>query len=106
MTRLTVTLVAVAWGGFSVAADPKPTFPEGRHGKGELKHVHGMPLAALSHWGTFVPVTHARITIRDREDEPMLREVVLVNRERIDKTEGTMEPNPTGIAVPPVTIQY
>lgn len=47
----------------------------------------GMPLAALSHWGTFVPVTQARITIRDRQDEPMLREVVLVNRERIDKTE-------------------
>jgi hypothetical protein len=47
----------------------------------------GMPLAALSHWGTFVPVTQARITFREGEGEPMLREVVLVNRERIDKTE-------------------
>ena len=47
----------------------------------------GMPLAALSHWGTFVPVTQARISFRERDDEPMLREVVLVNRERIDKTE-------------------
>jgi hypothetical protein len=46
-----------------------------------------MPLAALSHWGTFVPVTQARITFREGEGEPMLREVVLVNRERIDKTE-------------------
>ena len=47
----------------------------------------GMPLASLAHWGTFVPLTDARIAFRDRDDEPMRREVVLVNRERINKTE-------------------
>jgi hypothetical protein len=47
----------------------------------------GMPLAALSHWATFVPVTEARIAFRDGHAEPLLREVVLVNRERISKTE-------------------
>jgi hypothetical protein len=47
----------------------------------------GMPLASLAHWATFVPVTQARISFRDSDAEPMVREVVLVNRERIDKTE-------------------
>ena len=46
-----------------------------------------LPLAALSRWATFVPVTEAEITYRDGGSEPMIREVVLVNRERIDKTE-------------------
>ena len=46
-----------------------------------------LPLAALSRWATFVPVTDAHIAFRDGGSEPMLREVVLINRERIDRTE-------------------
>jgi hypothetical protein len=46
-----------------------------------------VPLASLTRWATFVPVTDARIAFRERGGEPMLREVVLVNRERIDKTQ-------------------
>ena len=47
MTRLAVTLMAVAWSGAAFAADPTPAFPEGKHGKGELKHVHGMPVVVV-----------------------------------------------------------
>ena len=47
-----------------------------------------LPMAALTRWATFVPVTDAQMGFRERDGEPpMLREVVLVNRERIDKTE-------------------
>ena len=46
-----------------------------------------VPLAALTRWATFVPLTDARIAFRDGDAEPMLREVVLVTRERLDKTQ-------------------
>lgn len=42
------------------------------------------PLAALSSWARFVPMTDAIVGLRDREDR-VPREVVLVNRERISK---------------------
>lgn len=47
MTRPVVTLLVVAWGGFALAADPRPTFPDGKHGPGELKHVHEMPVVVV-----------------------------------------------------------
>ncbi|HVK17995.1 MAG TPA: C45 family peptidase [Fimbriiglobus sp.] len=47
MTRLGMMLVAVAWGGFTIAAEPRATFPNGKFGKGELKHVHGMPVVVV-----------------------------------------------------------
>jgi hypothetical protein len=48
---------------------------------------NALPLASLTRWATFVPVTEARIGFREGDAEPLIREVVLVNRERIDKTE-------------------
>ena len=41
------------------------------------------PLAALSRWARFVPVTDAVIEIRGAVAEPVHQDVVLVNRERI-----------------------
>lgn len=41
------------------------------------------PLAALSRWTWFVPVTDAMIEVGDGSSEPMRQDVVLVNRERI-----------------------
>ena len=42
------------------------------------------PLAALSSWARFVPMTDAVVGLREQE-ERVTREVVLVNRERISK---------------------
>ena len=47
MARFVVTLAVVVCGGFAVAAEPKPAFPEGKHGKGELKYVNGMPVVVV-----------------------------------------------------------
>lgn len=41
------------------------------------------PMAALSRWIRFVPVTDAMIEVGNGSSEPMHQEVVLVNRERI-----------------------
>ncbi|MHB8893115.1 MAG: hypothetical protein ACYC65_13860 [Candidatus Limnocylindrales bacterium] len=41
------------------------------------------PLAALSRWTRFVPVTDAVVEVGDGSTEPVRQEVVLVNRERI-----------------------
>ena len=41
------------------------------------------PLAALSRWTWFVPVTDAMIEVGDGSSEPVHQDVVLVNRERI-----------------------
>lgn len=42
------------------------------------------PLAALSGWARFVPMTDALVGLRERDDQ-VAREVVLVNRELISK---------------------
>ena len=44
------------------------------------------PLAALSRWTRFVPLTDAVVGLRDRDDDRVPQEVVLVNRGRITKT--------------------
>ena len=44
------------------------------------------PLAALSRWARFVPMTDALVGLRDRDGERVAQQVVLVNRERIGKT--------------------
>jgi hypothetical protein len=44
------------------------------------------PLAALSRWSRFVPMTDAIVGLRERDDDPVTEAVVLVNRERISKT--------------------
>lgn len=41
------------------------------------------PLAALSRWARFVPVTEAMIEVGDGNPEPVRQDVVLVNRDRI-----------------------
>lgn len=45
------------------------------------------PLASLSRWQRFVPVTGARIHLADGTRQVLSREVVLVNRDLIRKTE-------------------
>jgi hypothetical protein len=47
VAKFVATLVVVACGGFAAAADMTPGFPDARFGKGELKHVHGMPVVVL-----------------------------------------------------------
>jgi hypothetical protein len=44
-------------------------------------------LASLQRWQRFVPVTGARIQVTDRAQPPVTREVVLVNRELVQKSE-------------------
>ena len=41
------------------------------------------PMAALSRWARFVPLTDAVVGLRDRDDDGVTQEVVLVNRGRI-----------------------
>lgn len=50
------------------------------------------PLAALSGWSRFVPVTDAEIAIAGRSDAPHHQNVVLVNRDRIVKTVTIVPP--------------
>ena len=45
------------------------------------------PLAALYRWARFVPMTDAIVGLRDREDDRVLQEVILVNRTRISRTD-------------------
>lgn len=44
-----------------------------------------LPMAALTGWARFVPVTDARVRLREDAHGPSLHEVVLVNRERVGK---------------------
>lgn len=50
------------------------------------------PLAALSRWARFVPVTDAEIVVAGRDDSPRHQDVVLVNRDRIVKAVAIMAP--------------
>lgn len=50
------------------------------------------PLAALSRWSRFVPVTDAEIQVAGRDDSPRHQDVVLVNRDRIVKAVSTVAP--------------
>ena len=54
-------------------------------------NLHRMPtsqaLAALTRRTRFVPVTDAIVVMRDRPDEPMHEEVILVNLDRVGRTE-------------------
>jgi hypothetical protein len=43
------------------------------------------PMAALSRWARFVPLTDAVVGLGDRDDDRVLEDVVLVNRGRITK---------------------
>ncbi len=45
------------------------------------------PLAALSRWARFVPVTDALVAVTGRDGDPLQLDVVLVNRERIARSE-------------------
>jgi hypothetical protein len=44
------------------------------------------PLASLSRWQRFVPMTDALVGFKERDADPVAREVVLVNRDRIART--------------------
>jgi hypothetical protein len=44
------------------------------------------PLASLSRWQRFVPMTDALVGFKERETDPVAREVVLVNRDRVART--------------------
>ena len=46
MSRFIVTCIALAIGPFAVAAEPK-SFPEGTHGKGELRYIDGVPILVV-----------------------------------------------------------
>jgi hypothetical protein len=48
---------------------------------------HTQPLAALSRWSRFVPMTDAVVAMKGVMAEGLHEDVVLVNRERIVKTE-------------------
>lgn len=48
------------------------------------------PLAALYRWARFVPMTDAVVGLRDREGDRVAQPVVLVNRQRISRTETLM----------------
>ncbi len=62
------------------------------------------PLAALSRWARFVPVTDAEFRCAGRDDEPTRREVVLVNRDRISRVAEvavpSFEPDPRSADAP------
>lgn len=45
------------------------------------------PMAALTRWARFIPVTQASVTIIGRGGDPALMDVVLVNRERVERAE-------------------
>jgi hypothetical protein len=45
------------------------------------------PFAALSRWARFVPLTDAVVVVAGRAGDPLRRDVVLVNRERIERSE-------------------
>lgn len=53
-----------------------------------------LPLAPLSGWSRFLPLTDAIVGISGRQDAPVRQDVVLVNREQISRTERL-----TGISV-------
>jgi hypothetical protein len=57
------------------------------------------PLAALSRWARFVPVTDAVIQVGDERHEPVHHAVVLVNRERIAASRQ-LAPVPMGTDAP------
>jgi hypothetical protein len=44
------------------------------------------PLASLSRWQRFVPMTDARVGFKEGDADPVAREVVLVNRDRVART--------------------
>lgn len=44
------------------------------------------PLAALTRWTRFVPVTDAQVRVTGRGGDPLRMDVVLVNRERVAKS--------------------
>lgn len=48
---------------------------------------NSLPLAALSRWSRFVPMTDAVVAIKGTTADGVHQDVVLVNRERIAKTE-------------------
>jgi hypothetical protein len=45
------------------------------------------PLAALSRWVRFIPVTDALVVVNGRGGDPLRMDVVLVNRDRVEKSE-------------------
>ncbi len=47
MPRLVPSLLVAAFAGLAAAADPRPTFPDAKYGKGELSHVNGMPVLVV-----------------------------------------------------------
>jgi hypothetical protein len=47
MPRFVPSLLVATFAGLAVAADPKPSFPDGKYGKGELSHVDGVPVLVL-----------------------------------------------------------
>jgi len=47
MPRFLAPFVLVAFVGFAPAGDAVATFPDAKHGKGELTHIHGMPVLTV-----------------------------------------------------------
>lgn len=48
---------------------------------------NAQPLAALTRWARFIPVTDATVVVMGRGGEPARMAVVLVNRERVERAE-------------------
>jgi len=53
-------------------------------------HLHrspsAQPMAALTRWTRFVPVTDAEVRVAGRGGDPLRMDVVLINRERVAKS--------------------
>ncbi len=69
---------------------------------------HTQPLAALYRWAPFVPMTDAVVGMRDRDGDRVAQPVVLVNRQRISRTDHltaipvhTTDPGPPAVEDPP-----
>jgi hypothetical protein len=70
---------------------------------GNLHRAPNSPaLAALTRWHRFVPVTDARVDLADGSRSIVERPVILVNRERIGKSEP-IDPNPVWFTDAPAT---
>lgn len=53
---------------------------------------HAAPLASLSRWARFVPLTDVEFQLAGVATRPHRRDVLLVNRERISKTDPVLVP--------------
>ena len=62
------TVAAVVVCGAAPAAGPRPTFPEGTHGKGELKSVQGVPVVVVRGSPTEIGEQFGVLAVRNAPD--------------------------------------